>query len=56
MRRLATGERIRAFFDWLGQRATEPAIVYLTGGATAVLMGWRDATIAIDLLDSFGER
>ena len=56
VRRLATGERIRAFLDRLGQRATEPATVYLTGGATAVLMGWRDATIDIDLLDSFGER
>lgn len=49
MRRLATGERIRAFLDRLGQRASEPATVYLTGGATAVLMGWRDATIDVDL-------
>jgi hypothetical protein len=49
VRRLATGERIRAFLDRLGQRTTEPATVYLTGGATAVVMGWRDATIDIHL-------
>jgi hypothetical protein len=49
VRRLATAERIRAFLDRLGRRATMPATVYLTGGATAVLIGWRDATIDIDL-------
>ena len=33
----------------LGERAAEQASVYLTGGATAVLFGWRDATIDVDL-------
>lgn len=33
----------------LGRRAREPATVYLTGGATAVLQGWRLATIDLDL-------
>ena len=33
----------------LGERAAEQASVYLTGGATAVLVGWRDATIDVDL-------
>jgi len=49
MRRHADRERIRGFLRALGQAAREPASVYLTGGATAVLVGWRAATIDIDL-------
>ncbi len=49
MRRLATAERIRSFLGALGQRARNPATVYLTGGATAVLSGWRDSTIDVDV-------
>jgi hypothetical protein len=33
----------------LGRAARHPARVYLTGGATAVLAGWRETTIDIDL-------
>jgi len=33
----------------LGRHARQRARVYFTGGATAVLMGWRDTTIDIDL-------
>ncbi len=33
----------------LGDRATQPARVFLVGGATALLLGWRDSTIDIDL-------
>ena len=33
----------------LGQAATAPAKIYLTGGATAVLFGWRETTIDVDL-------
>ena len=36
---------MRAF----GARATQDACVYFTGGTTAVLMGWRDTTIDIDM-------
>lgn len=49
MRRLATAERIRAFLSALGREATRPVRAYLAGGATAVLLGWRDATIDVDL-------
>lgn len=49
MRRLATADRIRAFLARLGGAAREPATAYLTGGSTAVLLGWRDSTIDIDL-------
>jgi len=49
VRRLATADRIRAFLARLGGAAREPATAYLTGGSTAVLLGWRDSTIDIDL-------
>lgn len=32
----------------LGQHSRGPGRVYLTGGATAVLKGWRDSTVAIE--------
>lgn len=35
--------------DALGRSARAETRVYLTGGATAVLQGWRNATIDIDL-------
>lgn len=49
MRRLASAERIRAFLVRLGSLARSPATAYLTGGSTAVLLGWRESTIDIDL-------
>lgn len=33
----------------LGTRARSQARVYFTGGVTAVMMGWRDTTVDIDL-------
>lgn len=33
----------------LGREADRPAQVYLTGGATAVLYGWRASTIDVDI-------
>jgi hypothetical protein len=33
----------------LGQAAREAGLVYFTGGATAVLLGWRASTIDVDL-------
>ncbi len=33
----------------LGTGVTSPYRVYLVGGATAVLLGWRDSTIDVDL-------
>lgn len=49
MRRLASAARIRAFLSQLGSVARSPATAYLTGGSTAVLLGWRESTIDIDL-------
>jgi hypothetical protein len=41
--------RIRALAHQLGRIAGSPVRIYLTGGSTAVLEGWRQATIDIDL-------
>ena len=49
MRRVAEAGRIRAFLSQLGRQARRPTRAYLAGGATAVLLGWRDSTIDVDL-------
>ena len=49
MREVATSEVIREFMRRLGRRAPRPLSVFFTGGASAVITGWRDATIDIDL-------
>lgn len=49
MRELADADRIRAFMREFARHATIPGRVYFTGGATAVLLGWRLSTIDVDL-------
>lgn len=49
MRDAADLNRIAQFMKALGGRVREQARVYLTGGATAVLHGWRSSTIDIDV-------
>ncbi len=49
MRELADAERIRRFMRTLGAEAAADGACYLTGGATAVLLGWRAATIDVDI-------
>lgn len=49
MRERADAERIHRFMQALGAAATREGICYLTGGATAVLIGWRSATVDVDI-------
>lgn len=49
MRELADSTRIERFMRELGQVAPVEGRVYLTGGATAVLQGWRATTIDVDI-------
>ena len=49
MRQVAEADRVRMLMKSLGAAATREASVYFTGGATAVLMGWRPTTIDVDL-------
>lgn len=56
MRQLADEERLRRFMRRLGEEARSSARVYFTGGATALLIGWRASTVDIDLaFDDDGE-
>ena len=49
MRRPVDAARVQELMRSLGARAREDVRVYLTGGSTAVLEGWRASTKDIDL-------
>ena len=49
MRRPLDPDRLREVLAALGQACRGPGVVYLTGGATALLKGWRRATVDLDL-------
>ena len=49
MRQKVTAARLEEFMKALGSGVTEAARVYLVGGASSVLLGWRDSTIDVDL-------
>ncbi len=49
MREAADAERIRRLARELGRAVPAGTRMYLTGGATAVLEGWRDSTVDIDV-------
>ncbi|CAN5505699.1 hypothetical protein BH20ACI3_BH20ACI3_00480 [soil metagenome] len=49
MRQKVTAPRLHAFIKALGASATTPVRIFLVGGATAVLLGWRDSTIDVDM-------
>lgn len=49
MRRPVDADRLRRLLRALGSAARTEGDCYLTGGATAVLLGWREATIDVDL-------
>lgn len=49
MRSDSDANKIRRFFEELGRRAKGGGRVYITGGTSAVLIGWRLATVDIDI-------
>jgi len=49
MRRPVDAERVHRFMRALSAAAETPTRVYFTGGATAVLEGWRESTVDVDL-------
>lgn len=49
MRNAADAERIALLARELGRAVAPGTRMYLTGGATAVLAGWRDSTVDIDV-------
>ena len=48
-REVSTAEKVRLLMRWLGEAARGPGRVYLVGGASAVLVGWRETTVDVDL-------
>jgi hypothetical protein len=50
MRELADAERIGRLMRGLAAAADRETRIYFTGGATAVLLGWRPTTIDADIL------
>lgn len=49
MRQPVTAARLQGFMKALAAAALTPARVFLVGGATSVLLGWRMSTIDVDL-------
>lgn len=49
MRSIVDAARVVRLMEGIGRRARGPGRVYLVGGATAVLVGWRGATVDADL-------
>lgn len=49
MRRAADPQRIRDLARELGKTVAPETRMYLTGGATAVLEGWRESTVDVDV-------
>jgi len=49
VRALADEARLREFMRELGRAAEQDGRVYFTGGATAVLLGWRASTLDADI-------
>ena len=49
MRAEANKSKVQEFLAALGACVRGPGKIYLTGGATALLFGWRDMTVDIDI-------
>jgi hypothetical protein len=49
MRPLADADRIREFLARLGDEVRDPAHLWLVGGSSAVIEGWRSSTVDVDL-------
>jgi hypothetical protein len=49
MRLESDKSKIESFMVAMGKQARGPGLIYLTGGATAVLHGWRTTTIDINI-------
>lgn len=41
--------KVRELMRQLGRAATSPGRIYLVGGSSAVLVGWRETTVDVDL-------
>ena len=49
MREKVTADRVEKFMKAVGRAGKRNARIYFVGGATAVLLGWRETTIDLDV-------
>jgi len=49
MREKVSADRVEKFMKAIGRAGKKSARIYLVGGATAVLLGWRETTIDLDI-------
>lgn len=49
MRKLTTVDIVETLMKELGRAAKAPAQVFFTGGVTAIMHGWREATVDVDI-------
>lgn len=49
MREVTTQAKLKRFMEAVGRSVGRPARIYFVGGATAVLQGWRESTLDVDL-------
>ena len=49
MREKVSTERLEEFIKAVGRTGKKTARIYFVGGATAVLLGWRETTIDVDI-------
>jgi hypothetical protein len=49
MRGPVDSDKVRRFMRELGREAEKDVRLYFTGGATAVLLGWRQSTVDVDI-------
>jgi len=49
LREAVDSSRLKAFMERLGRKVRGPGTVFVTGGGTAVLKGWRASTVHIDI-------
>jgi len=49
MRPVVEKQKLLRFLEELAKETTEDGAIFLTGGATALLYGWRETTIDVDL-------
>lgn len=49
MRQPVTAKRLQGFMKALADAASTQSRIFLVGGATSVLLGWRNSTIDVDL-------
>lgn len=48
-RETSNAAKVRLLMRHIGEQATAPGRVYLVGGTSAVLVGWRETTVDVDL-------